>query len=1656
MRKLYLTLVGVLIFWSLQAQLTGTMTIDNTLPTTGNNYNSFTDAFNALNTSGVGPGGVTFDVIADRTFTENPPVLNATGTAANQIIFRKAGAGANPKIIQASDGTLSPTFGGHGDGLVQINGGDWITFDAIDLQANGTTANPGALDYGYYITKASATDASKNVNIRNCNITLQKANTQSCGVFVSNISGTATVTVTSEGGRAENIKIFKNNISNVYHGVQVRGFAHTSSPYNFYDQNIEVGKQDSGNIISDFAGGSVTAYGIYAIQQNNLKANYNSITGGDGTTSNLYGIFLGTSANANVDFDFNTIQLNIGTTGQLTGIYLNAGTTTGTTNTQNVRNNTITNFTRGGATGVTYFIYATSNYPQNLNISNNTIGNSTFASSGAVYGMYNISNPVNTFINNNTIQNITRTSTSASAVLFGIGWNNSSATTQFSISGNTIHSLTGMGSTGIVGGITVGSQNLINIFKNKIYNITSDHASGVVNGIQIATGSITTNIYNNLIGELKTPSSSSTSADAIRGISSLTVSANSSVNLWHNTIYLDATSSGTNFYTSGIFHTTSTTATTATLNMFNNLVVNVSTPNGTGVASVLRRSSTTTTNFGDANNNLYYAGTPSANNVIYYDGTNVDQTLADYKARFPQAEGNSKTEDVSGKFLSTSGSSPLFLHIDPTQPTQIESGGIPLAGVTDDFDGQTRSTTSPDIGADEFDGIGVDLTGPAITYTQLGNTSTTSSRALTVTITDPSGVQSGANGPRLYYRKAGTATYYFDANPTVSGNTYTFTFDFAAIGGVSAGTTIEYYVAAQDQAGNGSTSPSGGSGVNPPGTTPPAAPATFEIIPALSGSYLVGVGETYANITAIATAINSRTVEITGNVVFELTNTYDGTTGETFPINFNEFQSTNPNWTVTIRPATGVTNRVTAGDPASSLTIGLINFTGGDRYLLDGRPGGTGSTNEWTLRNTRTTASIGSVIRLVDGANFNVIRNLNLESQATSATTGLIYFHTSSSADSVGNSFNTITDNFFRGRTDVANAHSVSVYSSGTAAAPNRDNSITNNTMVDFTSAGVSISATGNGPNWIITGNNMYNTITSSSTQNGILLASTTSTGVVISNNVIGGSGFDAAGTWTNSGNVVVTGINITNGLATVTNNRIANITSTNTGTTARTRGISYTGSLANSVIENNQVHDLSSSGAAVSYTAGNQAAVGIHYFPTGFQSASIKGNTIFNISIENTTALTTTNIAAGIVVTNMGGSVTQNVVYNIRNKSTGTTANQPPVAAGIYARFLSGLLTNNMISVGEGEINDVQFTGILVAGGELTNYSPMYVLHNSVYVGGNATGSNSSFAFLRGNNTTTSQLQADTLYNNIFVNMRTGGGANHFAIGNQGTEAATNWQSNYNNLYSSNPTTIGFWNATGYDFDGWKSVSGQDANSKSVPVTFANINIADLHLAGSSVGDVNLAGTPIAAVPVDFDGDPRNATSPYMGADEANVTLPVIVNYFRGVRQMNEHQLTWKVTCTSNTVFSIERSSDSRNFTSIGTIRATLADCANPFNFTDSRPLEGTNYYRLKMTDADGRATYSITIALLNKHAGFEIVGLNPSLVAGSTTYLNVTAARNTALTLSITDVNGRTVQQAVKQVPSGSALLPVDVSTLAAGIYHLTGTTTDGYKKTIRFVKQ
>jgi subtilisin-like proprotein convertase family protein len=107
----------------------------------------------------------------------------------------------------------------------------------------------------------------------------------------------------------------------------------------------------------------------------------------------------------------------------------------------------------------------------------------------------------------------------------------------------------------------------------------------------------------------------------------------------------------------------------------------------------------------------------------------------------------------------------------------------------------------------------------------LSNTTDTSQRTVTVVINMPQNISTGSNSPRLYYQRSSEMKFSYVNSYYSSGDTLKF-----MIPGYPSGSLVRYYFAAQDTVDSYvCTYPIGGSGTNPPGTTPPPTYFSYEI-----------------------------------------------------------------------------------------------------------------------------------------------------------------------------------------------------------------------------------------------------------------------------------------------------------------------------------------------------------------------------------------------------------------------------------------------------------------------------------------------------------------------------------------------------------------------------------------------------------------------------------------------------------------------------------------------------------------------------------------------------------------------------------------------------------------------------------------------------------
>lgn len=237
--------------------------------------------------------------------------------------------------------------------------------------------------------------------------------------------------------------------------------------------------------------------------------------------------------------------------------------------------------------------------------------------------------------------------------------------------------------------------------------------------------------------------------------------------------------------------------------------------------------------------------------------------------------------------------------------------------------------------------------------------------------------------------------------------------------------------------------------------------------------------------------------------------------------------------------------------------------------------------------------------------------------------------------------------------------------------------------------------------------------------------------------------------------------------------------------------------------------------------------------------------------------------------------------------------------------------------------------------------------------------------------------------------------------------------------------------------------------------------NLADLVVAHynavnwNSYGATSTATGSVVAGYVVWPG--VNVFSPFaLGSISFANPLPISVNYFTGIKQNAEHLLEWKLNCSNNGNFTIElqHSIDGRNYNGIYSLDATALQCRQPFSYTDSHPVAGANYYRLKIKDAAGKIFYSTVVSLLHADRGFAILNIAPNPVSNGRVDLKISTAQNSKIEIVITDMQGRIMQQQAASLNAGFNTVPVDVSAFSPGIYQVLANSAGERSKSIRLL--
>ncbi len=1019
----------------------------------------------------------------------------------------------------------------------------------------------------------------------------------------------------------------------------VRNFAFnttSTSTIAFVGINIANGNVDCGTTTGNKIGSETITGDIVFTTSGNLGG----VTGIRATAGGIINI----ANNSVAGIDLNGSSATI--VSSFNGINVTGGTTVNVTNNKigntDIINsiNQVTPSTSTSAAGVNGInITGGTTTTVNGNIIANLNTNHLYTGTGAACTRGIIVTSSASSINNNVIRNLSSasatTGSGSNSAIVGIAMTSTNVA-GCNVTGNIIDSLalTSSSSTAamqITGLFYSGATAVTNnVAKNFIhsFDLTASNPNVIFTGIDNAVGTQT--IANNMIRLGIRPDGSDLSNDnVVRGISS---NSSSATNIYFNSIYIGGANVGATVKNSFAFIRT---ATSGAYDIKNNIFVNErsNASGGSGGKHYAVYFTTNTTGV-TINSNVYRYNGNDGN--FAFNGT-ADVTT--YSAGWLPGDAGSVSGDP--KFINPTGTaSTVNLHIHATNPTPIESSGVVVASVTEDFDGQLRSALSPvDIGADAGNFVVQDIAPPVISYTPLNAACTTGDRTITATITDAVGLPTaGALVPRIYFKKSTSGTWSSTAGTLTSGTgtngIWDFTISSTAMGGVANLDAIEYYIIAQDNTGNIGSVPGGvtASNVNTV-TVHPTAPNSY-IVASLSGNYNVGSASP-APFNTLTSAVNFYNNGcLTSAVTFTLTDAmYDGAT-ETFPIIINANSFASAANTLTIKPAAGNVATIT-GSSATS----VIRFDGADYVRIDGS-NGTGT---------------NSVCPAVTATRDLTIANTN-----TGTTSAVVWLQTNGTNAATNNTvMNTIITGNSNTTTLIGIGSGATTISTSSLGTGNNNNQIINNeiskTQYGIYSQGASITNKNTGT---VINQNVINAVTPNNVQIAGIVTGFEDNITISGNNISGMSrGTDVAAISAGIPGIAFstatfTGNEVTNAI--ITNNIIGSVVSTGSFSSM---GIAYaSAATGTTLIANNMISGVIAQATASDFIAGifvggGAGTVNVYYNSVLMQGTRAGSYPSYALAIGGTTPIV--NVKNNILVNTQSGGTARSFAIGLAYTST-------------------------------------------------------------------------------------------------------------------------------------------------------------------------------------------------------------------------------------------------------------------------------------------------------------------------------------------------------------------------------------------------------------------
>lgn len=898
------------------------------------------------------------------------------------------------------------------------------------------------------------------------------------------------------------------------------------------------------------------------------------------------------------------------------------------------------------------------------------------------------------------------------------------------------------------------------------------------------------------------------------------------------------------------------------------------------------------------------------------------------------------------------------------------------------------------------------------------------------------------NGTVSFPSSAGWMTIVLDAPFQYTGNNIVVAVDENVTGYSGSGCTFQYTSATNDVLyyRNDVTNPDPAS--PPTGTLSASRPnIQFDFFNSAIPANVVTVNATtgtttrsYPNVKYAFDAINSGIHQ--GNVTMEIGSADNQTLTVTSQSELLASGTGSASYSgLLIRPAySNVT--VSGAFPSSGTTTqGIINLTGSQNVVIDGRIGSSGCTKDLTIENSSTNGYASAII--FSGADNDTLRYCTIKSSTTSATTGgtgTVSFQYHSTGLGCNNNVIEYCDISKSG----ANLPYYAIASSNTNSTnKSENNTVRNCSISDFQRAGIWLGNTGltdYNNLWTISDNTFFESVpVTISTSNYLNWAvyigyhsssnayKQTSGVFTITGNTIGGNGAggnwainSTTGTYTVSGGIFLYGS--TTEYSEVSGNTIGNFSiqtyvadelyyklygfngiynhlgKVKIGTSAGNEihdisvvhsssswggficGIySSTGSNLSCEIMNNSIHDIS-------LLSGNnefQYFYGIYsYAGSSISTNRTNNNSIYNIDALKGRYVHGLYIDGGAESNHISRIATDGTIgelYGIRWAVTGSS-NAPNCR-----------IDNNEIILGTDRNGNSTAISKNIFGIH-TNSQDVYLYYNSVLIDGIASTNNS--ACLRINTTGIGPIAV----NNLLYNNRSGGAGRHLSI-SAAIDLTTypTYLTSSNNAYifginlgEYNTPTAFSGGTVAADLDSWTAAATNETNSRDtlntgMPATTFFPNLATSTDLYPSADKWLCAGIVVSQTADIINTSRHNPAPTTIGAYELDcpTILPVELLFFESECIESGVILNW-ITASenNNNYFTIEKSSDGVNFEPVISVEG--AGNSNQllyYNAIDDEVSPELTYYRLRQTDFDGSISYSEIISTDCSQPAYSVI---------------------------------------------------------------------------------